>query len=74
MASTATPAMIAATMVPWYWVADGVVMPARLQIAQMVSSGPISRPHLMQWRPAWPVMPPPHRARCHRRDPAARRP
>ena len=28
----------------------GVAIPARLQTAQIDSSGPISRPHLMQWR------------------------
>jgi hypothetical protein len=37
---------MATTIVPWYWVAEGVAIPARLQIAQIVSSGPISRPHL----------------------------
>ena len=35
---------------PWYWDADGVAIPARLQTSQIVSSGPISRPHLMQRR------------------------
>jgi hypothetical protein len=38
--------MIATTMVPWYWLADGVAMPALLQTSQIDSSGPISRPHL----------------------------
>ena len=46
MASPTTPAMMATTMVPWYWLADGVAMPARLQTSQIDSSGPISRPHL----------------------------
>ncbi len=50
MASPTTPAMIATTMVPWYWLADGVAIPARLQTSQIDSSGPISRPHLMQCR------------------------
>ena len=45
-AMIATPATIATTIVPWYWVADGVAMPARLQTSQIVWSGPISRPHL----------------------------
>ena len=40
MASPSTPAMIATTIVPWYWLADGVLIPARLQTSQMLSSGP----------------------------------
>jgi hypothetical protein len=35
-------------MVPWYWLADGVAIPALLQTSQIDSSGPTSRPHLMQ--------------------------
>ncbi len=42
-----TASTIAAATVPWYCDADGVVMPARLQIAHSDSSGSISRPHLM---------------------------
>ena len=41
---------MATTTVPWYCDADGVAMPARLQTSQIVSSGPTSRPHLMQLR------------------------
>lgn len=46
MAMITTPVTMATTIVPWYCVAEGVAIPARLQIAQIVSSGPISRPHL----------------------------
>src|ERR687895_1226441 len=52
MARPTTPAMMATTMVPWYWLADGVAMPARLHTSQIDSSGPTSRPHLMQCRSA----------------------
>src|SRR5688572_14786937 len=49
-ARAATARTIATATVPWYCDDDGVAMPARLQISHTVSSGPISRPHLMQCR------------------------
>src|SRR5690606_13227622 len=55
IASAATASTIATTTVPWYCDAEGVAIPARLQIAQMDSSGPGARARLLQCRRGWEV-------------------